>query len=431
MRNSPNEKKNQKTQNKEEPRTNGAFFLPFDTTMKNIILFDDDNWSDFLPLSYTRPVSELRVGILTIREKWERYLDGQVSYITQEYLAERYPIKIADHNIIINGSILPDVKLSKLIAQLDHNEALLYEDTLVAAHLDREQFDNLVESGTLDEIAGMEISNEDFVKVKHITDLFLLNATEIEKDYDLLTKGRTSQPLDNSVVVKGDRIFVEEGAIVDSCILNASQGAIYIGKNAHVMDGALVRGGLALCDHAVLKMGAKIYGATTIGPHSKVGGEVNNSIFLSYSNKGHDGFLGQAIIGEWCNLGADTNNSNLKNNYATVKLWSYNSERFEDTGLQFCGLIMGDHSKCGINTMFNTGTVVGVAANIFGEGFPRNFISSFSWGGKQGFITHQFEKAIETAKIMMGRRQKELMAEEEEILKKVFTSTSKFRKWEK
>jgi UDP-N-acetylglucosamine diphosphorylase/glucosamine-1-phosphate N-acetyltransferase len=244
-----------------------------------------------------------------------------------------------------------------------------------------------------------------------------------------LTKGRKSQPLNNSCrnIGKG-KIFIEEGASANDTTFNTTTGCIYIGKDAEVMEGSVVRGPFALCEHSVLKMSSKIYGATTIGPHSKVGGEVNNSVVFGYSNKAHDGFLGNSVIGEWCNLGADTNNSNLKNNYANVKLWNYSGENFIDTGLQFCGLIMGDHSKCGINTMFNTGTVAGVSSNIFGSGFPRNFIPSFSWGGAQGFTTYRFEHAIETAQLVMQRRNTELTDNDKDILKYIFDNDEKFRK---
>jgi len=225
-----------------------------------------------------------------------------------------------------------------------------------------------------------------------------------------------------------EHIFVEEGAKVECAILNASTGPIYIGKDAEIMEGAIVRGPLALCEHAALKMGAKIYGPTTIGPHSKVGGEVNNSVIIGYSNKGHDGFLGNSVLGEWCNIGADSNNSNLKNNYAEVKLWNYPQERFVNTGLTFCGLIMGDHSKCGINTMFNTGTVVGVNANIFGSGFPRNFVASFSWGGAAGFTTYKTADAFEVAARVFDRRGMVFNETEQEILQHVFEITAKYRK---
>ncbi|MGB1307109.1 MAG: glucose-1-phosphate thymidylyltransferase, partial [Flavobacteriales bacterium] len=217
-------------------------------------------------------------------------------------------------------------------------------------------------------------------------------------------------------------------AKVEHAILNASTGPIYVGKDAEIMEGSIVRGPLAMCENSVLKMGAKIYGATTLGPYCKVGGEVNNSVLLGYSNKGHDGFLGNSVLGEWCNLGADTNNSNLKNNYAEVKLWSYQSERFVNTGLQFCGLIMGDHSKCGINTMFNTGTVVGVSANVFGAGFPRNFVSSFSWGGSAGYMTYRLNKVFEVAEKVMQRRAIEFNQVEKDILTEVFELTKSYRK---
>lgn len=397
----------------------------------NIILFDDDSWTNFLPLTFTRPVSELRVGILTNREKWERLMNGRASYITEEYLSEKYPIHINEHNYIINGSVLPDPLLVKLIQQLDHNEALLYNDTLIAAHLDRDQFDNLIENDSLDEIDGYKIDEKQFRKLKQLPDLHIYNEEELRNDYELLTMGRHSQRIPEHVQYRGEDIFIEEGAEIDSAILNATEGPIYIGKNAKVMDGAIIKGGFAMLDHSVIKMGAKIYGATTLGPHCKVGGEVNNSILQGYSNKAHDGFLGNSVIGEWCNLGADTNNSNLKNNYASVRLWHYGEERFADTGEQFSGLFMGDHSKCAINTMFNTGTVVGVFANIFGEGFPRNFIPSFSWGGKQGFISYRFDKAMDVAQKVMARRSKTLSDADLRILKGVYDSTAKFRTWEK
>jgi UDP-N-acetylglucosamine diphosphorylase/glucosamine-1-phosphate N-acetyltransferase len=252
------------------------------------------------------------------------------------------------------------------------------------------------------------------------------------RDFALITRGRTSAPISSSnTVIGGKHIFLEEGAVCEGAILNDSHGPIYIGREAEIMEGAMVRGALALCDHSALKMGAKIYGATTIGPHSKVGGEVNNSVFQGYSNKGHDGFLGNSVLGEWCNIGADSNNSNLKNNYAEVKLWDYAVSRFAPTGLQFCGLIMGDHSKCGINTMFNTGTVVGVSANIFGSGFPRNYVPSFAWGGNAGFSTYQISKALETATLVMERRGIKLDKNEENILRSVFELSADYRFWDK
>ena len=246
----------------------------------------------------------------------------------------------------------------------------------------------------------------------------------------MITKNRKSQPIPAGVnTVNQENIFLEEGAKLTFCTLNASTGPIYIGKDAEIMEGCIVRGALAMCDNSVLKLGAKIYGATTIGPHSKVGGEVNNSVLMGYSNKGHDGFLGNSVLGEWCNLGADTNNSNLKNNYAEVRLWDYNTGRFAKTGLQFCGLMMGDHSKCGINTMFNTGTVVGVSANIFGSGFPRNFIPSFSWGGASGFTVYKTNKVFEVANEVMKRRKISFDDIEKRILENVYELTKQYRNY--
>ncbi|MFY8019900.1 MAG: putative sugar nucleotidyl transferase, partial [Bacteroidia bacterium] len=273
--------------------------------------------------------------------------------------------------------------------------------------------------------------SENFIQVARPYDIFSKNAQAIEEDFELLTKGRKSEPIpEGNQVIQADRIFIEPGAKVLFSILNASSGPIYIGKNAEVMEGCKIRGPFALCEDAGLKMDAKIYGATTVGPHCKVGGEVNNSVFFSYSNKGHDGFVGNAVIGEWVNMGADSNNSNLKNTYDEVKLWSYTSQRFEKTGLTFCGLMMADHAKCGINTMFNTGTVVGVGANIFGAGFPRNFIPDFSWGGAQGFETHVLNKFYKTAEAMCGRRNVVFDEKDKALYQTLFEKTAELRFWE-
>lgn len=397
-------------------------------TMRNVILFDDDNWNGLLPLSFTRPVCEIRVGILTIREKWEKVLDARCSYITQDFLSQKYAIRIADDNIIINSTVLPTAKLKSLINSLEPNEAILMKDELIAARLDRKQFDQLIEDDNIDEIRGLDISEEEDVveRILRPHDVFTLNHKELAKDYELITKGRKSEALHESNTLIGDtsQLFIEEGAEIYCSTLNTTKGPIYIGRNAEIMEGCHIRGGLAMCNNAVLKLGAKIYGATTLGPYSKVGGEVSNVVFLGYCSKGHDGYLGNAVIGEWCNLGADTNSSNLKNNYAEVRNWSYVNNRFESTGLQFCGLIMGDHSKCGINTMFNTGTVVGVSANIFGDGFPRNFIPSYSWGGSSGFKTYNIDKAIEVAHVVMGRRSLVLSQEDEKILRYIHLHTA-------
>lgn len=402
--------------------------------MTNIILFDDDNWIGLLPLTFTKPICELRVGILTIREKWQKYLDAHASFITQDFLSTKYPLVIEDDNIIINSTILPNKDLVALIQGLKPNQALVDGDELLAARLGRDQFERLTSDQSVDELDGLNITSSDFAKDRIVrpNDIFRLNGQEIRKDFDLITAGRSSKELSETNTVLGsESVFVEEGASVECAIINATQGPVYIGKNAEIMEGSIIRGPLAMCEHSVVKMGAKIYGDTTLGPYVKVGGEVSNTVFIGYSNKGHDGYLGNSVIGEWCNLGADTNSSNLKNNYAEVKIWSYEELRFVPTGTQFCGLIMGDHSKCGINTMFNTGTVVGVSANIFGSGFPRVFIPSFSWGGSGGFSTYRLDKSLEVAEKVMLRRKEQLTDEDIKILDYIYQATRENRPWEK
>jgi UDP-N-acetylglucosamine diphosphorylase/glucosamine-1-phosphate N-acetyltransferase len=399
----------------------------------NIILFDDDNWEALLPLTFTRPICELRVGILTIKEKWEHHLEASGSYITQDFLSEKFPIHIEEDNLIINSTVLPTPKLLKLIKQLGANEAILEGDELLAARLTRDQFDSLIDDKGVTELEGIDVSKDTNLirRVIRPYDIFTHNDVEIKNDFAILTRGRQSQPLsDTNTVINPLDVFLEEGASVECAILNATTGPIYVGKNTTIMEGSVVRGALAMCEGSVLKMGSKIYGATTLGPYSKVGGEVNNSVLTGYSNKGHEGFLGNSVLGEWCNLGADTNTSNLKNNYDEVKLWSYEEQRFDKTGLQFCGLIMGDHSKTGINTMFNTGSVVGVNANIFGSGYPRNYIPSYAWGGASGFKTYLLKKSLETAEKVMARRNIPLTELDRSILEHIFLNTSKYRIWE-
>ncbi len=394
----------------------------------NIILFDDKNINNLYPLTYTRPASKLRCGILTIDEKWQKNLSADnVSYITQEYLSKKYVTNITHDNLLINSRLLPNENLIQEIKKLEKGEQLVSNDTVYATRLDESQ--TLEFKGTQD--VGKKIEAKASAKlIDRLHNLFSYNAEELEADFKLITKGRSSQKLSvTNRWVNSDRIFIEKSAKVEFAILNPANGYIYIGNNAEVMENTSIRGSLALNDFAVLKMASKIYGATTLGPHCKVGGEVNNSIFTGYSNKAHDGFLGNSVIGEWCNIGADSNNSNLKNNYEQVKLWNYALQRFENTKLQFCGLIMGDHSKCGINTMFNTGTVVGVNTNIFGSGFTRNFIPSFAWGGAHGFTEYALNKAMKTAEIMMQRRNLDLNEIERDILTHVFEETKKYRKF--
>ena len=392
----------------------------------NIILFDSQNRENLLPLTYTRPVADIRIGILKIKEKWEHFYKQSVSFLTVDYLKIKFPIKVEDQNLLINGSIIPNIELINEINKLEPGELLIKNNEAVATLLNRNQVEN-IDFSKLKNFKLKEVKS-DFSQINFPWDIFSKNGDEIKNDFHLLTKGRTSQKLSKNVnALETENIFLEEGAKVEFATLNPNGGYIYLGKDAEIMDGAIVRGSLALCEHSALKLGAKIYGPTTIGPHSKVGGEVNNSVIIGYSNKGHDGFLGNSVIGEWCNIGADTNNSNLKNNYAEVKLWNYRKKGFVKSGLQFCGLIMGDHSKCGINTMFNTGTVVGVSANIFGSGFPRNFVPSFSWGGASGFTTYSQKKAFETAKLVMERREIDFNETEQAILEEIFKQTEEFR----
>lgn len=388
----------------------------------NIILFDDAQRGIFLPLSFTRPVAEFRIGILTIREKWERYLNNSVSFLTEDYLQQKYPLKQAEDNLYINGRVCPDPELLRAVTALRPGEVLKVGTLHVAA---RTTGNILPLSDTLAEV----VYATPVFSINSLSDIFSKNAQAIADDYLLLTAGRKSAAISKTnQVIMPENVFIEEGAKVECSILNASTGHIYIGKDAEVMEGSIIRGPFALGDHAQVKMGAKIYGPTTVGPESRVGGEVNNSVIFGYSNKGHDGFLGNSVLGEWCNIGADSNNSNLKNNYAEVKLWNYTTNNFKKTGLQFCGLIMGDHSKCGINTMFNTGTVIGVSCNIFGSGFPRNFVPDFSWGGAHGYEVFTPAKAFEVAERVFERRNKVFDTIEKDILSKVFELTESYRK---
>ncbi|MBT6650643.1 MAG: glucose-1-phosphate thymidylyltransferase [Flavobacteriales bacterium] len=381
----------------------------------NVILFDS-NRSNFYPLSYTRPISEFRIGILTIKEKWTHYYKN-ISTKTEDYLVSKYPIRKQKENLWIDASVLPSKELKTELDSLRNGEVLESNGKIIAFKNLNYSFKNLNKINTSILVNSIE----------NIWDIFSDNGREIEADFKLLTKARKSQKISDTNTVIGKHIFIEKGAKISCSILNAENGPIYIGKNTEIMEGAIIRGPFAMGENAVLKMGAKIYGPTTLGPHCKVGGEVNNSVFFGYSSKAHDGFLGNSVIGEWCNLGADTNNSNLKNNYAEVKLWNYEMERFKKTGLQFCGLIMGDHSKCGINTMFNTGTVIGVSANIFGSGFPRNFIPSFSWGGASGFQVYKLPKVFEVASKVFERRKLDFDENEQNILSEVYDMTKRYR----
>ncbi|MDO5509488.1 MAG: GlmU family protein [Weeksellaceae bacterium] len=383
----------------------------------NIILFHDSEHLSLLPLSFMRPVGELRIGILTFKERWERWAQHPVSHSAESYLQERFSGVVEDENLYIRATILPDSSLREQILKLTQGSALMHEETLIAFHGTQEDFEK--------RNFNSEVQwKEDFVWLQRPYDFFLHNAQAIEMDYALVTSGRKSAEISSTNGVVGENVFVEEGAYVEYSVLNSDKGYIYIGKNAKVLEGCLIRGSLALCDNATLNMGSKIYGATTIGNHCKVGGEVNNSVLMQYSNKGHEGFLGNSVLGEWCNLGADTNNSNLKNNYGEVKLYHYGTGKFEKTGLQFCGLMMGDHAKSAINTQFNTGTVVGPFANVFHSGFPPNKIEAFSWGGNRGAEKFKLDAALEMAEKMMQRRGIDLQDSDRSIIQHLYNMKS-------
>jgi len=402
-------------------------------TNMNIILFDAEEWKELLPLTYTRPVSELRVGILTITEKWRLALNQEPGFLTRDYLSEKYKLKIDDDNLLINGSLLPNKEIIELLLNLKKNEALIWHHHLLAAKMDSAHISSLADRHDFDYFKEIDVSNKTVIKkINHLWNLFQMNDSEIRADFELLTKEKISvKPSNTNIIIGGEQLFIDEGAKIEAATINTKTGPVYIDKNAEIMEGSMIRGPFYLGESSSVKMGTKIYGATSIGKHCKIGGEINNVVFQNYSNKAHDGFLGNAVIGEWCNIGADTNNSNLKNNYTPVKIWNYNQNRFVSTGSQFCGLFMGDHSKTGINTMFNTGTVVGVSANIFGPGFPRTFIPSFAWGGNHGFKSFKLEKAFETAETMMKRRGLELSEIDKKILMTVYNNTIKYRIWEK
>ena len=388
----------------------------------NYVLYDDEHRENLLPLAFTRPVADIRIGILTIREKWQRFLKQEVLIHTQTYLRPKYKLVLpaaGEPETWINGAVCPTPELLEEINALKVGETLWKDRKMLAFRTvagDRYSVSNPLfhpeslpapDTGVRNPVfhSSIQLSKQSPLIIEHLQDIFLLNERAIIEDFVVVTAGRKSQPLSDSNKVIGKHpIFIEEGATIEGAVFNATAGPIYIGKDAEVMEGSLVRGPFVLGEQSTLKMGAKIYGATTIGPHSKVGGEVSNSVIFGYSNKAHDGFLGNSVIGEWCNLGADTNNSNLKNNYGEVKLWNYKRQIFINTGLTFCGLVMGDHSKCGINTMFNTGTVVGICCNVFGAGFPRNFIPDFAWGGPQGMSIYKVSDVFKVAEKVMARR---------------------------
>jgi UDP-N-acetylglucosamine diphosphorylase/glucosamine-1-phosphate N-acetyltransferase len=400
----------------------------------NIVLFDDPTLrANLLPLTYTRPVAEIRIGIMTIAEKWRFLSKELVSYLTEEYLQAKFGQLVSqENNVYINGAVCPTEALLEQIRQLPVGATLYLDSMLVALNADSLEFRTVTELYQHSASNSSQVGVPEVTVVRHLWDIFRQNGPQIRADFKLVTQGRISQPIydPHTVTYRKEDIFIEEGAIFKAAILNAENGPIYIGRNTQVQEGTVIRGPFAILEESVINMGGKMRGDVTIGPYCKVGGEISNCVFFGYSNKAHDGFMGNSVIGEWCNLGADSNTSNLKNNYANVKLWSIAQDKFEDTGLQFCGLIMADHAKCGINTMFNTGTVVGVGANVFGAGYPRNFIPSFTWGGVTESDTFQLPKFFEVAEKVLGRRGMEVTVEERKLYHNIFDSTRSSRTWE-
>ena len=389
----------------------------------NLILFDDPVIRlNLLPFTFTRPTSKIRVGILTIAEKWEKWLQVPAYYKTEVYLQGKFPIHSSSENLLVNGAVCPDEKLVSAIKSLPRGCFLVKNALLLAAHKPEKE----MSSANTHEFDG------DVTVIDKLWKIFFENGRQMRADFALITAGRTSAEItDPHTVVYGkENLFLEEGVSIKAAIINAEPGPVYLGRNSIVQEGAIIRAPFALCEGGHLNMGAKMRGDTTIGPYSKVGGEISLSVVFGYSNKAHDGFLGCSVIGEWCNLGADTNTSNLKKNYDIDKLWNHSQQMFESTGLQFCGLMMGDHSKSGINTMFNTGTVVDVSANVFGDGYVRQYLPSFSWGGTSTVTTHRLDKALETASRTMERRNMQLNTSDRRILENVFAMTAPMRVWE-
>lgn len=400
--------------------------------MTNIILFDSDIRDHLLPLTYFRPVGELRVGILSIREKWEHWMGNKVSYITEDHLTDHYQLEIGEENLVINASVLPSGPLCRLLRNMEFSDAYVHNDELIAAKLDRKQLQKLINDEEVDALHTLPLEDIELHKINRLSDLIQLNALALESDFHLLTAGRTSQPLSSSNrVIAPERIFLEEGAIVEGATLNARSGPIYIGAHAEVMEGASIRGATAIGAYSKVKMGAQLYGATTIGPWCRVGGEIEQSIFQGYSNKAHHGFLGHSFIAEWCNIGAGTSVSNLRNDYQEIKLWNYATTSFEPTGQQFCGLVLGDHARLGINMMINTGTSIGIASNLYGSHYPRNFIPPFTESGSATINTYDLEHAVRSMEQMMARRQKMLSVPDRLTIIRLFEETASLRSWEK
>jgi UDP-N-acetylglucosamine diphosphorylase/glucosamine-1-phosphate N-acetyltransferase len=395
--------------------------------MSKIILFDDSTLrAQLLPFTYTRPVAGIRCGIDTIAEKWEKWLLTTPSYLTQPYLQAAFPLETSDNNLFINGALCPDQALTAVLAALPQETALYsVQKELLAVKTTSSAWNPQSES-KFSEV----VYTDNFVMIRNIWDIFTNNGNQIQSDFKKLTDTRKSEPITDPFTrcYNPENIFIEPGANIKAAILNAESGPIYIGKNTTIQEGAAIQGPFAMGEGSVIAQNAKIRMNTSIGPHCKIGGEVGGSVIFGYSNKGHDGYLGNSVLGEWCNLGANTNNSNLKNDHTNVKLHSYVTDSLEDTGLQFCGLFMGDYSKAGISTMFNTGTVVGVSVNVYGAGFQPKHIPSFSWGGNaEGFMEYRFPKALAVATDTVSRRGVTFGQNKENVFKQVFENTREQR----
>jgi len=400
-----------------------------------IVLYDSDLWRvKLFPLTLTRPVSNLRVGILTIDEKWSKYFNVPVSFITEDYLAEKYPLNdISGTVLIVRGSILPDEHLCESLRSLKSGEALVLQNEIIAFKMEVAD----VHAVSSFHFRDLDIENiklvhyqGSLIRIDYPEDIFKNNGEEIKKDFELLTKGRASAPLSTTNQVLGDYpIFLEEGVNAEFASFNTSKGPVYLGKSSEVWEGSRIRGPFALCDNSIVKMGTRIYSNVTVGPYCTVGGELNTSVIWGNSNKGHDGYMGNAVVGEWCNWGADTNNSNMKNNFKEVRLYDYEKKDYRETGLQFCGVIMGDYVRCAINTAFNTGTVIGVSVSVFGIGVPPSFIPDFSWGSKDGFTSYELEKMFQTSELLFQRRSCKFDEIEKKLLKSVFDLTKNYRNY--
>ena len=401
--------------------------------MRKIALFDTESThADLLPISYTRPVAAFRIGIRTLREQWEAILPGEYFYRPVDFQRDKFGTVPAGESDIyfVAGNLLPDESMAERIGRLAPGEALVSGGETLAFRGAEEDLD----AGNFG--TAVEVDTSEARRIRYVFDIFLNNAELICRDYRRMVSGRRSAPLSDSVRVIGEKcdadgnpmIFLEEGASVEGATINVKEGPVYIGRDATVMEDATLRGPIALCRNAQIKMGARIYGGTTFGPYCKIGGEVQNAVIFGYSNKAHDGYLGNAVIGEWCNLGAGVFASNLKNDYTKIRIWNYPQHKFMRTDLQFCGLIMADHSKAGINCMFNTATVVGVGVNLHGSGFPRTFVASFQEGSPAGGMTDvPLEKFYQIAERVMGRRGLTLTDADRRIYERVYEVASRYK----